>query len=96
MGWSSHSESRDTGFDSRLGRVTFWSLFLSCRDHFFTFFGTCWEMLGDTVGMFSDGFGMVSGKSCDEVEFSKVYGSKFPASGYSKQYCLADPRTNVP
>ncbi len=47
-------------------------------------FGTCWEMVGHTLGAFSDGFGMVSGKSPDEVEhmkFSDLSGSNFPASG---------------
>ncbi len=43
-------------------------------------FGTCWEMIGHTLGTFSDGFGMVSGKKSDEVEnmkFSNVSGSIF-------------------
>ena len=42
--------------------------FLVMSGSLFVKFGTCWEMLGHTLGMLSDGFGMVSGKSSDEVE----------------------------
>ena len=34
--------------------------------------GTCWEMLGHTLGSFSDGFGMVSGKSSGDVKKHKI------------------------
>ena len=89
VGWSSDSESRGTGFDSRLGRVMFGSLVGHVGvTVFFAFSGTCWEMFGDTLGMFLDGFGRVSRKSSEEVENSKlseVSGSIFPASGRSKQ-----------
>ncbi len=55
MGWPSDSESRGTGFDSRLAQVIFGSLFV----HYGDLFCNCWEVLGCVRGHFGEVFGRV-------------------------------------
>jgi hypothetical protein len=56
VGWPSDSESRATGFDSRLAQVTCWSCwghfrvtFWSCRGHLFIDVGMSWDVFGNTL-----------------------------------------------
>ena len=47
-------------------------------------FGMSWDVSGNGLGTFSDGFGKVWGKMSDEVEkttFPKMSGSIFPVTG---------------
>ena len=47
-------------------------------------FGMCWDVFGNRLGMFFDGFGRVWGKNVDDVDKDMCFlmsGSICPASG---------------
>ena len=69
----------------------------SFRGHLFVNFGMSWDVSGNGLGTFSDGFGMVlKNVGWDQKQFcSKLAGSIFPASGYTKITCVAYPRPKI-
>ena len=70
----------------------------SFRGHFFVNFGMSWDLsrsgLGDVSGWVWDGFGKMSGWP-KHMKFSKMAGSIFPESGYTKITFLAYPRQKI-
>ena len=98
VGWLSDSESGGTGFDSRLGRDMFGSLFGNVGaifSHFLDMLGDVWGYFGDVFGWVWDGFEKKFRRGRKHKIFKCVW-EYFPVSGRSKQLFLADPWTKIP
>ena len=84
--WNPEVAGSITGFP----KVVSGSLFRQ----FWDVLGCVWEWFGDVFGWVWDGFEKNVGRG-RKIKFSKLVGSIFPASGYTKITFLANPRPKI-